>query len=272
MTATTTAIDPRLDRAQVTGYLRRIGVDGPVTPTADWLERLHLAHLRTVPFENLDLHLDRPIDLDVGALYDKVVGRRRGGFCYELNALFRALLTSVGFDVTLVSSRVWMPDGTLSPPFDHATLLVDLDGPWLADVGFGEAFSIPRPLGDEWVEPEGRARTSATPDGWRVEVDEGQGWRPLYDLDPAPRRLEEFAARCRWHQTDPDSFFRQVPFVSQATPTGRVTVMGDVLIVTDRGTRTDRALDELGGVTRAARGRFDPAVVEQLEQVYAKTS
>src|ERR1044072_486231 len=87
-------------------YLQRIGYDGPVLPTARVLSALHRAHLVAVPFENLDIHLGRRLTLDEDALFDKVVKRRRGGFCYEVNSLFAALLRRIGFEVTLLSARV----------------------------------------------------------------------------------------------------------------------------------------------------------------------
>ena len=84
-------------RLNVGAYLERIGYDGPLAPTAETLRRLHVAHLLAVPFENLSIHAGEAVVLDDESLFDKVVRRRRGGFCYELNGLFAALLRSVGF-------------------------------------------------------------------------------------------------------------------------------------------------------------------------------
>jgi N-hydroxyarylamine O-acetyltransferase len=258
-----------LNDAQVAGYLARLGLTGPVAPTADWLERLHRAHVLAVPFENLDIHLDRPIRLDLDALFDKVVVDRRGGICYELNELFRGLLDSVGFRVTTVSGRVWLPDGSLSPPVDHSALLVDLDGTWLVDVGYGDAFTIPHRLGDEWSEPDRRLRTVPTTGGWRLEMDEGEGWAAVYDLDPTPRRLDEFVARCRWHETDPASFFRQVPVVTRATAAGRVAVVGGSFQVRSDGARTEQPVTEEGEITSEVQDHFTSTLVEKLAGVLA---
>ncbi|HJZ46080.1 MAG TPA: arylamine N-acetyltransferase [Roseiflexaceae bacterium] len=111
----------------VRAYLRRIGYNGTVAPTTATLRELHRAHLLAVPFENLDIHLGRPITLDQDALFDKVVTRRRGGFCYELNGLFAALLRAIGFQVTLLSAGVARAEGGFGPEFDHLTLLVTTD-------------------------------------------------------------------------------------------------------------------------------------------------
>ncbi len=257
---------PLLSDERITTYLARMGLTEPVAPTVDALEQLHLAHVLAVPFENLDIHLGRPIRLDTAGLHDKIVTRRRGGFCYELNGLFAGLLRGIGFDVALVGSSVWMPDGSLSPPLDHLALLVEADGTRLVDVGFGETFTVPHRLGAEWTEPAARWRTVPIDGGWRLQADEGAGWTDVYDLDTAPRRFNEFGPRCHWHQTDDDSFFRHLPFVSQAKPDGRVTIMGDHRIVRSDGTRIERSVAELGGILDAATGHFDASVLEQLEQ------
>jgi arylamine N-acetyltransferase len=124
-------------------YLRRIEYDGPRHPSASTLRSLHRQHLFTVPFENLDIPLKIPIRLELPLLYDKIVVRRRGGFCYELNGLFCELLTAMGFQVCMLSARVRRDHGGFGPEFDHMLLKVQLDEPWLVDVGFGESFVDP---------------------------------------------------------------------------------------------------------------------------------
>src|SRR5512147_1356301 len=131
----------------VQAYLRRIDYRGELDPTAATLHALHRAHLLSVPFENLDIHLSRPIVLDQDALFDKIVTRRRGGFCYELNGLFALLLEQLGYKVTRLAARVVGTDDSLGPQFDHLTLQVqcpdESHSPWLADVGFGDSFLEP---------------------------------------------------------------------------------------------------------------------------------
>src|SRR5271169_1958548 len=127
----------------VEAYLQRIEYGGPRQPSAACLRALHRQHLFTVPFENLDIPLGNPISLDLAQLYDKIVVRRRGGFCYELNGLFCELLTAMGFQVQMLSARVCRAAGGFGPEFDHMLLKVELEEPWLADVGFGESFIHP---------------------------------------------------------------------------------------------------------------------------------
>src|SRR5437763_17205555 len=131
------------DDMNVTAYLERINYHGATEPSAATLRDLHRAHLLTVPFENLDIHLGREIVLDDERLYSKVVERRRGGFCYELNGAFAALLSGLGFNVKKLAAGVGRADGSFGPMFDHMALMVELNERWLADVGFGEGFREP---------------------------------------------------------------------------------------------------------------------------------
>jgi N-hydroxyarylamine O-acetyltransferase len=130
---------PELSDRRAGAYLERLGAGGDVTVHATTLTDLHERHLRAIPFENLSIHLGEPIVLDVDALVDKLTVRRRGGFCYELNGAFAALLATLGFDVALFEARVVM--GREGMPFDHLCLRVRVDGAeYLTDVGFGASF------------------------------------------------------------------------------------------------------------------------------------
>jgi len=124
----------------IPAYLARIHYSGATEAHAEILSALHRAHMVAVPFENLDIHLGRKITVDEAAILNKVVALRRGGFCYELNGAFAALLRALGFQVTLLSARVARANGDEGPEFDHLTLRVDFEDPWLADVGFGVSF------------------------------------------------------------------------------------------------------------------------------------
>src|SRR5215475_5423928 len=127
----------------IAAYLDRINYHGPLAPTAETLRDLQVAHLLTVPFENLSIHARQPIVLDDNALFEKIVKTRRCGFCYEANGLFAALLRSLGFDVAMLSARVANAEGEFGPDFDHMALMVSIDERWLVDVGFGDSFHTP---------------------------------------------------------------------------------------------------------------------------------
>jgi N-hydroxyarylamine O-acetyltransferase len=229
---------------RVAAYLDRIGYGGPLDATPDTLGQLHHAHLLAVPFENLDIHLGRPIVLDLDAIFDKVVRRRRGGFCYELNGLFAWLLAELGFDVTMVSARVANERGELGPEFDHMALLVRLDRTWLADVGFGTSSREPLPLdGEEEVVSDGVAYSVVRDgDGWTMVGRDAAGRKPEYRFAEVVRRFDEYGPMCHFHQTSPESHFTRKRVCSLATPDGRVTLSDTRLIVTRGGERTERQL------------------------------
>src|SRR5436190_22177129 len=180
----------------VDAYLKRMGYAGPLKPNSNLLRDLHRAHLFAVPFENLDIAFGRKIICDEDAFLRKIIEHHRGGFCYELNGAFAALLSSLAFQVSLLSARVPREDGSLSPEFDHLTLLVDLEEPWLADVGFGESYVEPLQLKPdlEQKDPAGTFRLIEIGDRIHMQKLEPDGnWKPQYSFSLQPRRLEEFA-------------------------------------------------------------------------------
>ncbi|MEU8661262.1 arylamine N-acetyltransferase family protein [Actinoplanes philippinensis] len=232
----------------VTGYLRRIGLDSPAG-----LRELHRAHLLTVPFENLDMG---HVSLDPEDLFDKIVTRRRGGFCYELNGLFALLLTELGHSVTRVAARV---DGgeRLGPPFDHLALIVD--GQWLVDVGFGDHSTYPLrwDCRDDQDDPGGRFRLADTPDGDVWVLRDG---KPSYLIETRPRDLVDFRATCWYQQTSPDSHFTRKTICSRLTEDGRVTISDRTLIVTAAGARTETDLADREQLTNAYQAHFGMSV------------
>jgi N-hydroxyarylamine O-acetyltransferase len=239
-------------------YLDRIGVTRPVSADIQALRDLQTAHLLTVPFENLSIHLREPIVLDQAALVTKVAKLRRGGFCYELNGAFAGLLTALGFRVSLLSARVFGGDrGQPGPPFDHMALRVDLAEPWLADVGFGRFALQPLRLsfaGDQ-PDPAVTFRVADSPSG-HGDLDVFDDGEPAYRVDPRPYALPDFARTCWWQQTSPESHFRQSLTCSIATGAGRITLSGDRLIVTEDGHREERTLTGDAEILAAYRRYF----------------
>lgn len=238
-------------------YLDRIGYRGPLSPTAETLRALQVAHLQTVPFENLSIHAGQPIVLGHEPLFDKVVVRKRGGFCYELNGLFAALLRALGFQVAMLSAAVARADGTFGPDFDHMALLVDLEERWLADVGFGDSFRDPLRLDERGEQPEGVRAFRIDEDGDHLLLlrrdGAGEPWQPQYRFTLQPHEYPDYAGMCHYHQTSPESHFTQRTVCSLATPDGRVTLSGMRLITTRGGERQERVLEseeEHGAVLR----------------------
>jgi N-hydroxyarylamine O-acetyltransferase len=250
-----------LSQETAAAYLRRIGVTPPATADAAAVRLLHRAHQVAIPFENLSIHLDEPISLEESDLVSKIVQRRRGGFCYELNGMFALLLEALGARVTRVAARVYGDSG-LSPPFDHLALVVrpaDGSGPWLADVGFGSHSDYPLRLDGrgEQDDPAGRFSIADAPDG---DADVLKDGRPQYRIEMRERSLADFVPTCWWQQTSPLSHFTASTVCSRLTQDGRVTISGRTLIRTSGGTRTEQELADDDALLAAYRDDFGIAL------------
>ncbi|MFI8302796.1 arylamine N-acetyltransferase [Streptomyces sp. NPDC085927] len=261
------------DATAVDAYLRRLGVGRPARPSADALRELHLRHLRTVPFENLSVHLGEEIALDGKRLMDKVVSGRRGGFCYELNGAFGTLLTALGYEVTLLAARVYGDGGRLGIPYDHLALRVRTpDGDdLLADVGFGAHCLLPLAFGErgDQKDPGGTFRiTGAAPDAAGVrggqdvapvaDLDVLRDGKRVYRLEQRPRALGDFVTGAWWHSTSPQSHFTRSLVCSRVTEDGgRVTLSGRRATTTAaNGAREERELGTDEEVLAYYRDRF----------------
>lgn len=217
-------------------YLQRIGVsESQINIDIESLRLLQRSHLLTVPFENLDIHWERPIVLDIDRFRKKVVTDRRGGFCYELNGLFESLLRDLGFETRLVSARVF--NGTEhGPEFDHAAVIVTINGDeYLSDVGFG-AFSA-EPLkfvpDIDQTDPNGSFRIRHREDGYFEVMKREDGvWRSEYIFMNESRALEQFGPMCDFQQYAPESHFRKGMLCSIMTIGGRKTLTDKSLIET----------------------------------------
>jgi N-hydroxyarylamine O-acetyltransferase len=225
-------------------YLERINYNGALTTNLPTLAALQLAHLYAVPFENLNISLGRPLNLAPDALFDKIVTRRRGGFCYELNGLFARLLRELGFDVTLLNAQVARDVGGFGPDFDHMTLMVRIDGAcWLVDVGFGESCRQPLPLdeGAAWPDPDYNITRDGEYSVLRERDSQGQ-WHAGYRFTLQSHNFAEYEPMCIFHQTSPDSSFTRRRVCTLARPNGRIT-LSDMRLITTAGTeKTERIL------------------------------
>lgn len=232
-------------------YLRRIGYTATVKPDVQTLHRLQHAHLLSVPFENLDIGLKRPILLDETSLWNKIVVNRRGGFCYEVNGLFASLLNEVGFDVTYLNARDYHEDDdTFGIDFDHLTLLVRVPNDtarWLVDVGWGDTFARPLELDNpDWQENGLRAyKLESFRDGYQLWQRGYSGkLERQYYFDLTPHQFPaEYEATCLYHQTSPQSIFTQKRIISRLTENGRVSLDSDHLIITTNGQREEHLFE-----------------------------
>lgn len=225
-------------------FLSRVGFSGPAEePSLELLRSLHTCHLLSVPFENLTVHSGGRVQLEAPLLYDKIVTRRRGGFCFENNSLFSWLLGQLGFHVTLLSAQVRsLKTGRYGPPFDHLVLMVTLEGGrWLCDVGFGvPGFWAPLSLETSAPQEQGhrvyrvRTTTGMLFVEWQKEDNRGPAgdWTEIYKFTLEPRRLEDFREMCSYHQSSPCSIFFCKSLCTVLKPGGRLTYIGRRLITT----------------------------------------
>jgi N-hydroxyarylamine O-acetyltransferase len=218
-------------------YLTRIGLEGPVRVDLDCLNRIHRQHLLNIPYENLDVQLERPLDLDPQRIFDKIVRQQRGGWCYEMNGLLQWALTELGFDVMRMNGGVMRKEQGEGVMGNHLVLCVNLDEPYVADVGLGDGLIEPIPLRAEAFSQESRA--------FALEPLEGELWRfhnhkervpPTFDFRYGPADEDLFAEKCVELQSDPESIFVQNLICQRLRPDGVYILLGRVLShVTDDG-------------------------------------
>jgi N-hydroxyarylamine O-acetyltransferase len=224
-------------------YLNRVGITGSLEPNLETLIALHRAHLQTIPYENLEIHFGRKLELNLERIFERLVLERRGGWCYEMNGLFAWVLREIGFDVRLVSTQVTRSDGSLMAPGDHVALIVKLktgletaspQTAWLVDVGWGNGFLNPLPL-EVGTHTQGflEYRLESLGDAWRFFNQQYGADGFSFTLEPLgfqQHRLEEFQERCTWQQSSPESGFVRVTVCQRFTHDGINTLRGAVLI------------------------------------------
>jgi len=201
-----------LSPAQLAAYFDRIDYSGPQQATSETLHALHRLHPQVIPFENLDPLLGRTPHLDLASVFAKLVSARRGGYCYEHNLLFRAVLDTLGFETTGLAARVLWNDPAAMMPRTHMMLLVETpDNTWLADVGFG-SMTLSAPLlfdtGREQATPHEPFRLDLIERGdFLLQVKLGDAWRPVYRFDLEPQFPADYAMANHYVSTYPESIF-----------------------------------------------------------------
>jgi N-hydroxyarylamine O-acetyltransferase len=228
-------------------YLERLNIFQMEEANYSFLEKLQVSHLNTVPFENIDIRQGQNIILDEKHLFNKIVVRKRGGFCYELNGLFSWLLRKLDYDVSIVSGRVYLStEDRFTPEFDHMALLVQLDKTYLVDVGFGDCFRKPIaiPAGNvEDVSGKYRVRIlNSDQNSYIIQKQEDGRWHPVYRFMTRPRRMADFAEMCQYNQTSPNSHFTQRTICTIATDKGRITLSDDSLTINHCGVKRKKSL------------------------------
>jgi N-hydroxyarylamine O-acetyltransferase len=244
-------------------YLERIGFRGVPRPDLETLNELQRTHVRTVPFENLDVQLGRPVVMDPDACYDKVVHRRRGGWCFELNGVLSWALQEIGFDVVRMSGGVrrdLLGDRQMG---NHLCLLVRLDKPYLVDVGFGGSLSQPLPLEASTHEhsPYHLTLSKMNDEYWRFS-ERTSGAPFSYDFRTDAADESHFADHCAALQTDADSLFVQNLLVQRRTGDQHLALRGRVLMTQLRTGAEKRVLGSADELVSTLRETFDLDVPE----------
>ena len=218
----------------IESYCRRIGYEGPLEPTLPVLNALIVAHVQSIPFENLDVLLGKPIALDEASLEHKLVRSRRGGYCFEQNGLFLRVLETLGFAVTPISARVrWQRPRDFTPPRTHLFLRLEMDGrSWLADVGVGgvsPTAALRLEMDIEQPTPHGTHRLIQEQGLYFHQVLIGTEWQDIceFTLEAMPPIDRELA---NWYTSaHPQSHFKNRLLVAKAAPEGATAVLDHLM-------------------------------------------
>jgi N-hydroxyarylamine O-acetyltransferase len=224
-------------------YLERTGYRGSRRPDLETLFAIHRAHLTAIAYENLDIHLGRSLSLDIAGIYDKIVQRGRGGWCYEMNSLLAWALRELGFEVTIFGAAVGARTDAERQHMDHMALCVTLDEPWLLDTGFGNAFLEPLPL-REGVYQQGYHTFKLRRSGpyWAFSNHAFGG--PGFEFLPQPRTIDDFGTRCHWLQTAPESSFVKVTVCHRLQDDHSIlSLRGAVLTTIDESGKSQHVID-----------------------------
>ena len=258
-------------------YLKRIGVGDEIVPlTREGLDRLQFAHLCAVPFENLDLFdYDGKVDFGIGELYDKVVIRRRGGYCFELNSIFMALLKAVGFEVHPAGVRIVMGRGNdFIPAIAHRASIVTIDGKrYYSDVGFGmtsapgvsiciDDYGKQDILGDTYT-VEDRPYNNKI-----IIRHTDEGASGMFLFVPDPFNILDFIS---YNTTIQMTGFRAKRMVNLRRPGGSISVDGDIFRRTENGERTETPLATAEDAFNVLNGEFGMLLTQPLGDAAVKS-
>lgn len=230
----------------VAGYLNRIAFSEEPSVSQESLIALHKAHVFHVPFENLDIINKIPIVLEKDRFCDKIIEKKRGGICYELNGAFQQLLDSIGFNSHFISCNVFVPAiDDFGPDFGHIAMIIILeDAQYLVDVGFGDAFIEPLKLEYEIPQKQYgvnyRLRKLEEGEVLLEKSADGMQYQRMYKFNPAPKQLEEFTELCDFHQHAPRAPFNKQALCSLPTLDGRITLTANSLNI-----RSEKGKEEI---------------------------
>ncbi|MGF1568391.1 MAG: arylamine N-acetyltransferase [Nodosilinea sp.] len=200
------------DTIDLDAYFQRIGYSANPAPSLDTLRAIHHGHTQAIAFENLSPLLGEPVLLDLPSLQQKLILAGRGGYCFEQNLLFRAVLVALGFEVTSLAARVlWGVPEEVVTPRTHMVLMVSIDGePYIADVGFGGlTLTTPLRLKPNLEQPTSHEpfRLIETDQAYTLQAHINQGWTSLYRFDRQEQHLVDYDVSNWYVSTHPNSLF-----------------------------------------------------------------
>ncbi len=239
-------------------YLQRIGYCGPVRADAQTLKAIHRAHVQAIPYENLDVQFETPVTRGAGAAFDKIVTRRRGGWCYEMNGLLSWALEDIGFKVERLAGAVDRENRGDSAVGNHLVLIVDLDGPWLADAGFGDGLieAIPLKAG-EFKNGPFQCRIEDIGGGWLRYHNDPLGGGPAFDFNRNVTDEALLENLCRFLQTSDQSPFVQNAVIQRWSPEEHISMRGRVFTRIGFGGKSVETIDTAQDYVRVLRERFN---------------
>jgi N-hydroxyarylamine O-acetyltransferase len=232
----------------IADYFSRIGLQK--VPDADLLglSQLQDHHMRHIPFENLDVVSGRSLNLSCEALFQKIVTHRRGGYCFELNTLYAALLEEIGFAPVPMLARVWLRDPPETPPRTHLVYRVNIDGvDWISDVGFGgRAARVPLKIEEGYEIDDGDGRIRILKDetfGYRISRFQEGDWSDQYTVETTPAYKADILSGNHWTENHPTSHFKQGIGVGLFTEAGRTSFYDGIF----RQRGTDQSDQKISG-------------------------
>lgn len=214
-------------------YLQRIQYDGALSRSLETLRQLQFAHVNHIPFENLDILLERPVLLDHESIWNKLIVNRRGGYCFEQNRLFATVLESLGFQLMCLAGRVQMGSQKIRPR-THMLLMIHLNGEdWLADVGFGgESLFYPLRFKVDEVQPQfgWQYRIVDEREYYTVQSMRPDGWFDLYRFTLEPRHPVDYEVANHYTSTHAQSRFMQNLIAARPSPEARISLWNRTLL------------------------------------------
>jgi N-hydroxyarylamine O-acetyltransferase len=238
-------------------YLARIGLEGETRADLATLARVHRRHVEAIPYENLDVQFGRPVTRETSAIYEKIVKRRRGGWCYEMNGLLAWALEAIGFRVTRLAGAVMRETVGDDVIGNHLVLLVDLGETYVCDAGFGDGLIEPVPLkeGPFSVGPL-VCSIETVEGGWRRYRNDPKGSAPSFDFHPEMRDERLLERQCRWLQGDPSSPFVQNAVVQRWRNDEHYSLRGRILTITSARGKETRLIKDAGAYVATLRAVF----------------